>query len=266
MRVDPWGLQSEVYVNDRDTPFGSGNTKQIKDRGGNVVVHANDYGELSDSLGPEVLNDLISEIVDGGAGGTLYPGSRYGLPAGTAHYEYVPIDGATTATTRSGYKTPHFGPLAIPLVIGVEYILSATLGLSNGIGIGIGIEEALESRAIENNAQSNTDAASSATASRTGEDYTVRLQAQGAGLERSVVISSPTPITVAQGIDGLARLRGQLSPKQIAEREIPFQRAERFIRSGPAGGGIMPPGNSFSLPRSDIRVDVEILRGLNFRE
>ena len=89
---------------------------------------------------------------------------------------------------------------------------------------------------------------------------------RGGGLEESVVLAGPTPITVAQGIAGLEALKGQLTRRQLRERAEPFRRAERFIRNAPAGGGVGPPGRSFALPRSDIRVDVEILRGVNFRD
>jgi len=95
--------------------------------------------------------------------------------------------------------------------------------------------------------------------------YVVRLQAQGGGLEESVVLTGLAPITVAQGVAGLETLKGKLSRRQLEERAEPFRRAERFIRNAPAGGGVGPPGQSFALPRSDIRVDVEILRGVNFR-
>jgi RHS repeat-associated protein len=96
--------------------------------------------------------------------------------------------------------------------------------------------------------------------------YVVRLQAQGGGLEESVVLTGLTPITVAQGVAGLETLKSRLTRRQLEERAEPFRRAERFIRNAPAGGGVGPPGRSFALPRSDIRVDVEILRGVNFRE
>jgi hypothetical protein len=84
-------------------------------------------------------------------------------------------------------------------------------------------------------------------------------------LEKSVTLVSPTtPITVAQGIAGLAQLRAQLTPRQAAERQEGFARAAQFIQRGPAGGGIAPTRQSF--PRgSAIRVDVEILSGVNFR-
>jgi hypothetical protein len=95
--------------------------------------------------------------------------------------------------------------------------------------------------------------------------FVVRLQAQGAGLEESVVLAGPVPVTVAEGLAGLDALGGKLSRRDLAVRADPFRRAERFIRSAPAGGGVAPPGQSFALRNSDIRVDVEILRGINFR-
>src|SRR6266498_431986 len=97
--------------------------------------------------------------------------------------------------------------------------------------------------------------------------YTVRLQAQGGGVEESVVLTGQTPITVAQGLDGLETLKSNLSRRELRERADPFRRAERFIRNAPAGGGVGPPGRSFAVPESGgIRVDVEIKRGINFRE
>jgi len=93
----------------------------------------------------------------------------------------------------------------------------------------------------------------------------VRLQAQGGGVEESVVLIGRNPITVTEGLAGFETLKGKLTRRQLEERAEPFRRAERFIRNAPAGGGVGPPGKSFALPRSDIRVDVEILHGINFR-
>jgi RHS repeat-associated protein len=99
------------------------------------------------------------------------------------------------------------------------------------------------------------------------DNYVVRLQAQGSGVEESVVLSGSEPITVAQGIAGLEELKSKLSKKELESRVDCFRRAERFIRNGPAGGGIAPGGNPFPIRRgSSIRVDVEIIVGINFRE
>jgi RHS repeat-associated protein len=95
--------------------------------------------------------------------------------------------------------------------------------------------------------------------------YVVRLQAQGGGVEKSVILVGATPRTVAQGIAGLEELRQKLTRKQAEERAEPFRRAERFIRNAAKGGGVGPPGKSFALPRSKIRVDVEIDLGINFQ-
>jgi len=77
--------------------------------------------------------------------------------------------------------------------------------------------------------------------------------------------AGPAPITVGEGLSGLELLKSKLSRKELEKRADPFQRAERFIRNAPAGGGVAPPGKSFALPRSDVRVDVEVLRGVNFQ-
>ena len=93
----------------------------------------------------------------------------------------------------------------------------------------------------------------------------MRLQAQGGGVEESVVLEGPTPITVAAGIAGLETLKGKLSPKEQRLRADLFLRAERFMHNARAGGGKGPPGSSQSIRGSrGVRVDVEIIRGVNF--
>lgn len=96
--------------------------------------------------------------------------------------------------------------------------------------------------------------------------FTVRLQAQGGGLEKSVVFSQGTPVTVAQGLAGLESLKSQLTKKQLKERAGSFERAARFITNAATSGGAGPPGKSFpATPGNPNRVDVEILRGINFK-
>jgi hypothetical protein len=97
--------------------------------------------------------------------------------------------------------------------------------------------------------------------------FSVRLQAQGGGLERSVPLGPrPTfPFMVAEGVEGLVALKLQLTRRQLDEREDQFRRAERFIRSGPPYG-LGPPGYHAGGKFDDsIRVDVEIKRGINFK-
>jgi hypothetical protein len=101
---------------------------------------------------------------------------------------------------------------------------------------------------------------------QTEDYYVVRLQAQGDGLEQSVRLTGTQPITVAQGVAGLEELKAKLSTKELKKRLDCFRRAERFIRNGPQGGGIAPPGQSLPVhKRNPIRVDVEVWFGINFR-
>jgi len=99
------------------------------------------------------------------------------------------------------------------------------------------------------------------------EQFVVRLQAQGDGVEQSVVLNQNTPVAVAQGLAGLETLKSKLSQKERDVRARLFDRAARFITNAKAGGGAGPPGQSFPLhPGNPVRVDVEILRGVNFKD
>jgi RHS repeat-associated protein len=96
--------------------------------------------------------------------------------------------------------------------------------------------------------------------------YVIRLQAQGGGTEKSVVLANVDPITGLEGTAGLAVLGAQLTKKELELRAASFIRAERYILGAARAGGIGPPGKSFPLPGSDIRIDVEILNGINFTQ
>jgi len=100
------------------------------------------------------------------------------------------------------------------------------------------------------------------------ERFAVRLQAQGGRppIEESVVLISTLPITVAMGIIGLEELQVKLTRRELKQRSVPFARAEIYIARGPASGGIPPSSKSFyALGFTNIRVDVEVLAGVNFR-
>lgn len=95
--------------------------------------------------------------------------------------------------------------------------------------------------------------------------YRVRLQVQGGGVDLSVPFVQDAPVTAAQGLEGLRGLKSRLTPEELEPRMTAFERAERFIQNASLAGGIGPPGRSFSAPQGGgIRVDVEILRGVNF--
>jgi len=71
-------------------------------------------------------------------------------------------------------------------------------------------------------------------------------------------------VSVTDGVAGLNTLRAGLSRKEFLKREVFFNKAERFIQNTGAGGGAGPVKRSFFARGSDIRVDVEILRGFAF--
>jgi hypothetical protein len=108
-------------------------------------------------------------------------------------------------------------------------------------------------------------AAPSTRGSRDESPYVVRLQAQGDGVEESVVLADRRPISVSSGLRGLGQLKYQLTQSEYEERAESFVRAYLFIERAPQGGGVGPPGKSFSRPGSSVRVDVEVLVGVNFQ-
>jgi len=83
-----------------------------------------------------------------------------------------------------------------------------------------------------------------------------------------MVLSNPEGIvTAAAGLAALATLLASLSPREREARATSFARSARFISNAPAGGGVVNPGKSFPAgPRTDVRVDVEVLRGQAFTQ
>jgi hypothetical protein len=97
--------------------------------------------------------------------------------------------------------------------------------------------------------------------------FIVRLQVQGGGLEESVVFSQETSVTVSQGLAGLQALKIKISLKDQQSRASLFERAARFITNAGKSGGVGPPGKSFPIhPKNPICIDVEVLRGVNFKD
>lgn len=74
---------------------------------------------------------------------------------------------------------------------------------------------------------------------RASGGVTVRLQAQGGGLEESVVVNSGSAgvVTAADALLALSQLQASLSPKDAAARAKSFERAAQWIQRAAAGGG-----------------------------
>ncbi|NJO82155.1 MAG: hypothetical protein HC828_04675 [Blastochloris sp.] len=81
----------------------------------------------------------------------------------------------------------------------------------------------------------------------------------------------PTPITVAEGLAILDRLWLSLTRKQQKRRQTVYERARRYIQSGPPSGH-RNPGKGFTSPDSEqdrvsrgtARIDVVIDAGVAF--
>lgn len=98
----------------------------------------------------------------------------------------------------------------------------------------------------------------------------VRVQAQGGGLELSVKKNELRPVTLIEGNSMLDELWLKLSPRQQEQRAFAFEQARAFMRETAAVGGVTAPPiirrsfyNQNPVP-PDARVDVEIFRGRAF--
>ena len=102
---------------------------------------------------------------------------------------------------------------------------------------------------------------------RERETFSVRVQAQGGGLEKSVPVEDqPTPVTAGQALTALDQLEGQLSKSELKVRNQALEKARNFVRSAASAGGVSAPGKSFSFTNKgvrgrDARIDIEIVRG-----
>jgi hypothetical protein len=176
-------------------------------------------------------------------------GGKFGNGAVTAAFGYLfnelshegEYGGSPQGQGSAGIRTAY----CVPCALGLTEAASAT---ANALGaLAIGIYDLL----------SDTPQ----------NDYMVRLQAQGGGLEASVVINSSNSITVGDGHQGLTQLAMDIGPNDAILRRSGFQQASQWItKVGIAGGA--PPGVNRTFPQGapwgGLRVDINILRGTNF--
>ncbi len=98
--------------------------------------------------------------------------------------------------------------------------------------------------------------------------FSVRLQAQGADVEKSFVLQNSYPITSEQIIRGLENLKSLLTKNELKLRNQAIDNASRWIlRISEQGRGV-PQGTKKSFWNKGIsphqaRIDIEILRGYN---
>ena len=102
-------------------------------------------------------------------------------------------------------------------------------------------------------------------------EFYVEFQADGTDLTRKLreELRGTVPITVAQGLDALTALEGRLSRAQRERRRPAFAAARAWLLGRPPLGVPAPYFKSFYSPGvegSYARVDVEVIKGVNFEE
>jgi RHS repeat-associated protein len=102
---------------------------------------------------------------------------------------------------------------------------------------------------------------------RRSHGFVVVLQAQGSHLQTSVRLQNFHPITVIEGLLGLAALENMLTRRELGMRNLAFDAARAWIISRPPMGAGPPGRSGFTNPGisgSVARVDVAIFSGTNF--
>ena len=100
-------------------------------------------------------------------------------------------------------------------------------------------------------------------------EYYIELQADGTDLGRRKQIEPiyrDRPITVAEAIDALERLKLRLSRQELTRRLPAFEWARRWISTRPPAGVDAPLIRGFyspGVPGAFARVDIEVIRGHN---
>ena len=91
-----------------------------------------------------------------------------------------------------------------------------------------------------------------------------RIQAQGGGTEASEKWAQDEPLTKADGLTLLDKLKRRLTKAERQARKDQFADARRFIENV-EGGVDAPLGKTFlNRKRRPIRVDIEVLAGTAF--
>lgn len=98
--------------------------------------------------------------------------------------------------------------------------------------------------------------------------FSVRIQAQGSGVEKSVVLHQSYPITSEQIIMGLENLKSLLTANELKLRNQAIDNARKWVLriSEQSRGVPQGTGKSFwnkGTAPSKARIDIEILRGHN---
>ncbi len=92
-----------------------------------------------------------------------------------------------------------------------------------------------------------------------------RMQAQGGGTEKSEPWAQATPPTKSEMLRMSYSLESQLTATELEDRVDPLRKLREFIERAAKAGGISaggPPRSWYKRGSRDIRVDLEIIKGM----
>jgi hypothetical protein len=235
------------------SPAGSAGDTSTGGGGGGRDVAKSDGGgtrQAGESVGAGIV----------GAGALALPAAEGALGGGAAAAVPVGLTGALGASALGAILAP------ITAFLGITFYDRGTI-VADDVELGM-----LAMAKAESDKKKKAGTGTTAIPKPNEKEnkwYVVRVQAQGSGLEKSVAIRQPVPVTIAQGLAALAALQAQLTPGELKLRDIALDKAAKWIYDrAPYGAG--PPGMSdFNNPgvRGNVaRIDVEILMGVNFEK
>ena len=95
-----------------------------------------------------------------------------------------------------------------------------------------------------------------------------RFQAQGENVEKSVAWNLKNPETKSHAYEALDNLKDKLTKRELEAREKCFEKAVRFVETRSPSGIVALLRKSClpTPPVRDIRVDIEVLAGIAFKD
>lgn len=93
-----------------------------------------------------------------------------------------------------------------------------------------------------------------------------RIQAQGKNLEESEAWSQNEPLTEAEGLKKLEKLKNKIPKKEAEIRISAFKKAKKYIQQASENGGLFAQSfATFNVKgKSEERIDIEVREGIAF--
>jgi RHS repeat-associated protein len=283
--TDASGALIASYVFAGETPIAkstsAGTQYYLTDALGSVIATSGETGTLVSTLDYDAFgNERTSAALAGDTHGDFRLHGMWKDPSGLYYVRARVYDAETgrftsrdtasgdveVAETLSPYAFANANPRSFIDPSGL-FTSAAETGVALGGQLALATVAISTSNFLQRNSSSN----------RPGQEFRVSIQAQGAVFggpikkrTRSVSFTQYTPVTVAQGLEALERVRAQLTRGQVSEFDDAeaFEDAARWIRGRPPVGAGPPGRNRFGersgVDPSYLRVDVAIYAGVNF--